>query len=95
MSLLPRPASLGGLSARSPDIAAHLAPVDVFSTQKRSEVMRAIRGSGTKPELALRSLLHRAGDRFTVNGPRNRSLPGRPDVVLPKWSTVIPVHGWF
>ena len=69
--------------------------MDVFSPEKRSEVMRAVRGSDTKPELALRSLLHAAGYRFTVNGPRNRELPGRPDIVLPKWRTVILVHGCF
>ena len=56
---------------------------DVFTPQKRSEVMSRIRGRDTKPELALRSMLHRLGYRFTVNGPKNRSLPGKPDIVLP------------
>lgn len=68
---------------------------DVFSPEKRSEVMAKIRGRNTKPELALRSMLHRLGYRFTVNGPLNRSLPGRPDLVLPKYNTVIFVHGCF
>ena len=68
---------------------------DVFSPEKRSEVMARIRGRDTKPELALRSMLHRLGYRFTVNGPLNRSLPGKPDLVLPKHRTVVFVHGCF
>jgi DNA mismatch endonuclease, patch repair protein len=69
--------------------------VDVFSPEKRSQVMSRIRGRDTKPELALRSILHRRGYRFTVNGPNNKFLPGRPDLVLPKYRTVIFVHGCF
>ena len=68
---------------------------DVFTPEKRSEVMSRIRGHDTKPELALRSMLHRLGYRFTVNGPKNKSLPGKPDIVLPKYRTVIFVHGCF
>ncbi|MFT3990063.1 MAG: very short patch repair endonuclease [Luteolibacter sp.] len=68
---------------------------DVFTPEKRSEVMSRIRGGNTKPELALRSMLHRMGYRFTVNGPKNKSLPGRPDLVLPKLRTVIFVNGCF
>lgn len=68
---------------------------DVFTPEKRSEVMSRIRGRDTKPELALRSMLHRLGYRFTVNGPGNRSLPGKPDLVLPKRRTVVFVHGCF
>ncbi|MCF7675301.1 MAG: hypothetical protein K9M97_08140 [Akkermansiaceae bacterium] len=58
---------------------------DVFTPEKRSEVMSRIRGRDTKPELAVRSMLHRLGYRFTVNGPKNKSLPGKPDIVLPKY----------
>jgi DNA mismatch endonuclease (patch repair protein) len=68
---------------------------DVFTPEKRSEVMSRIRSGNTKPELIVRSLLHRNGYRFTVNGPLNRSLPGRPDLVLPKYRTVVFVHGCF
>ena len=68
---------------------------DIFTPEKRSEVMSLIRGRDTKPELALRSMLHRLGYRFTVNGPKNRSLPGKPDIVLPKYKTVVFVHGCF
>lgn len=68
---------------------------DVFSAAKRSEVMSRIRGRDTKPELAVRSLLHRLGYRFTVTAPNNRRLPGKPDIVLPKHRTVVFVHGCF
>ena len=68
---------------------------DVFTKEKRSEVMSHIRGRDTKPELALRPMLHPLRYRFTVNGPKNKTLPGRPDIVLPKYRTVIFVHGCF
>ncbi len=57
--------------------------------------MSRIRGKDTKPEVALRSILHGMGYRFTVNGPKNKRLPGRPDIVLPKCGTVIFMHGCF
>jgi DNA mismatch endonuclease (patch repair protein) len=69
--------------------------MDVFTPEKRSEVMSRIRGRNTKPELIVRSMLHQLGYRFTVNGPKNKQLPGRPDIVLPKYDTVIFVHGCF
>lgn len=68
---------------------------DVFTPQKRSELMSRIRSRDTKPELALRSMLHRLGYRFTVSGPQNKLLPGKPDIVMPKYRTVIFVHGCF
>lgn len=54
--------------------------------------MRRIRGADTKPEMAVRSFLHRAGLRFRVH---QRGLPGRPDIVLKKYGAVIFVHGCF
>lgn len=57
--------------------------------------MARIRGTDTGPERALRSMLHRLGYRFTLHAPNNRKLPGRPDLVLPKYRTVIFVHGCF
>ena len=57
--------------------------------------MGRIRNRNTKPELVVRSLLHRLGYRFTINGPLNKKLPGRPDIVLPKHRTAIFVHGCF
>jgi DNA mismatch endonuclease, patch repair protein len=68
---------------------------DIFSKEQRSYIMSRIRGKDTKPEVALRSMLHGMGYRFTVNGPRNRRLPGKPDIVLPKYGTVIFMHGCF
>jgi len=68
---------------------------DVFTPEKRSEVMSCIRGRDTKAEMRVRSMLHRLGYRFTVYGPKNKSLPGRPDIVLPKYNTVLFVHGCF
>jgi DNA mismatch endonuclease, patch repair protein len=66
--------------------------VDVFTKQKRSQVMSRIRGRDTVPERGVRSLLHRLGYRFSL---RAATLPGRPDLVLPAYSTVIFVHGCF
>jgi DNA mismatch endonuclease (patch repair protein) len=59
---------------------------------RRSENMRRIRSKDTKPEKALRSLLHRAGYRFRIH--RN-NLPGSPDIVFPARRKVIFVHGCF
>jgi DNA mismatch endonuclease, patch repair protein len=54
--------------------------------------MASIRGKNTKPELFVRRGLHSMGFRFKLH---DRSLPGRPDMVLPKWRAVIFVHGCF
>lgn len=69
--------------------------VDRITPEQRSWNMAQIKGKNTKPELMVRSMLHRAGYRFTVNGPLNKNLPGKPDIVLPKYKTVIFVHGCF
>lgn len=67
--------------------------VDMFSAARRSEIMAAISGRDTKPELIVRSLLHRMGYRFCLH---RRDLPGKPDVVLPKYKTAVFVHGcWW
>ncbi len=68
---------------------------DYLTPDRRSWNMGRIRNKNTKPEIAVRSILHRMGYRFTVNGPKNRQLPGKPDIVLPKYRTVIFVHGCF
>ena len=57
--------------------------------------MSRIRSKNTKPELIVRSLLHHLGYSFTVNGPKNKCLPGKPDIVLPKYQTVIFVTDCF
>jgi DNA mismatch endonuclease (patch repair protein) len=54
--------------------------------------MSRIRGRNTKPELRIRSLLHRAGFRFRLH---KKGMPGRPDIVLTKYRTAIFVHGCF
>lgn len=54
--------------------------------------MSRIRGIDTKPELIVRSLLHRNGYRFRLH---RKDLPGRPDIVLPKYHAVILVHGCY
>lgn len=66
--------------------------VDVVDTATRSRMMAGIRGRDTKPEILIRSLLHRRGIRFRLNV---RELPGRPDIVLPKRRAVVLVHGCF
>jgi DNA mismatch endonuclease (patch repair protein) len=68
---------------------------DIVPREQRSYNMSRIRGKNTKPEILVRSKLHEAGLRFTVNGPRNRELPGKPDIVLPFHKTVVFVHGCF
>ncbi|MCY2963376.1 MAG: DNA mismatch endonuclease Vsr [Planctomycetota bacterium] len=65
---------------------------DRISVEHRSWNMSRIRGANTKPELAVRSLLHQLGFRFRVH---RRDLPGTPDIVLPRFQTVILVHGCF
>ncbi len=54
--------------------------------------MSKVRGKNTRPEKLVRSLLHRMGFRFRLH---RKDLPGRPDLVLPKYKTVIFVHGCF
>jgi len=55
-------------------------------------MMASVRGKNTKPELVVRSALHRAGYRFRLHA---RKLPGTPDIVLPKYHVIIFVHGCF
>ena len=66
--------------------------VDVVDPAKRSEMMAGIGAKNTKPELVVRRILHRFGYRFRLH---RKDLPGKPDIVLPKWKTVIFVHGCF
>jgi DNA mismatch endonuclease, patch repair protein len=64
---------------------------DVVSPEVRSRMMSGIRGSNTKPEIALRSGLHRLGLRFTLRS----KLPGKPDIVLPRHKVAVFFHGCF
>lgn len=65
---------------------------DSLTPEKRSWNMSRISGKNTKPEIAVRSLLHRSGFRFRLN---QKDLPGKPDIVLKKYKTVVFVHGCF
>lgn len=66
--------------------------MDVFSREKRSQIMSRVSGKNTKPEIAVRSLLHSLGFRFRLH---RKDLPGKPDIVLPKYGKIIFVHGCF
>jgi len=65
---------------------------DRVSSAQRSRNMAAVRVAGTAPERAVRSLLHRLGLRFRLH---QKLLPGTPDIVLKRHSTVVFVHGCF
>ena len=66
--------------------------MDIISKEKRSWNMSRIRSKDTKPENIVRSLLHRMDYRFRLHV---KGLPGKPDIVLPKYKTIIFVHGCF
>ncbi|MCI2082695.1 MAG: very short patch repair endonuclease [Bacteroidales bacterium] len=65
---------------------------DIFSKAKRSDVMSKVHGKDTKPEMIVRKYLFSKGFRYRKNV---KKLPGTPDIVLPKYHTVIFVHGCF
>lgn len=65
---------------------------DVVDKRTRSRMMAGIRGKNTKPELRLRKALHAQGFRFVLHDAR---LPGKPDIVLPRWGAAIEVRGCF
>ena len=66
--------------------------MDIWNKKKRSEIMSKIRSKNTKPEMTLRKALFARGFRYRVN---DKKLPGKPDIVLPKYKTAIFVHGCF
>jgi len=61
-------------------------------SEQRSRNMSAIKSKNTKPEIKVRKILHSMGYRFRLH---SKDLPGSPDIVLPKYKTVIFVHGCF
>ena len=65
---------------------------DVHSKEIRSKNMAAIKAKNTKPEMLVRRFLHANGYRYKLH---DKSLPGKPDIVLPKYKTVIFVHGCY
>lgn len=65
---------------------------DNMTSEQRHKCMAAIKGKNTKPEMIVRRFLHGEGFRY---GLHNKKLPGRPDIVLRKYKTVIFIHGCF
>jgi len=65
---------------------------DVHSKETRSYNMSRIRSKDTKPEMLVRKFLHKNGFRYRLH---LKNLPGKPDIVLPKYKTVIFIHGCF
>ena len=61
-------------------------------SEQRSKNMSAIKSKNTKPEIKVRQILHSMGYRFRLH---SKNLPGSPDIILPKYKTVIFVHGCF
>jgi len=66
--------------------------MDVHEPEVRSYNMRQIKGKNTKPEMVVRKFLFSKGFRYRLHV---KNLPGKPDIVLPKYKTVIFVHGCF
>jgi DNA mismatch endonuclease (patch repair protein) len=66
--------------------------VDFLTPAQRSERMSRIRGKDSQPELALRRGLHRLGLRYRLHA---KDLPGKPDLVFPRYKAVVFVHGCF
>ncbi len=65
---------------------------DVHSKETRSYNMSRIKSKNTKPEMLVRQFLHKNGFRYRLHV---KDLPGKPDIVLPKYKTVIFIHGCF
>jgi DNA mismatch endonuclease (patch repair protein) len=68
------------------------AGVDTLTPEQRSERMGRVRNKDTKPEMAVRRLVHRMGYRYRLH---RRDLPGNPDLVFPNRGKIIFVHGCF
>lgn len=65
---------------------------DTVDSAKRSEIMSRVRATDTGPEMIVRRLAHRLGYRFRLH---RRDLPGSPDLVFPRYRSVVMVHGCF
>lgn len=65
---------------------------DTFDKKTRSKIMARVHSTNTTPEIKVRKILHRSGYRFRLHP---KYLPGKPDIVLPKYKTVIFVNGCF
>ena len=69
-----------------------LSMADVFNKTKRSEIMRNIHSTNTRPEMRVRKKLHGLEFRYRLH---DRNLPGKPDIVMPKRKAVIQIRGCF
>lgn len=65
---------------------------DIVDAKRRSRIMSRIRGRDTIPELIVRRMAHRLGFRFRLH---RKDLPGRPDIVFPRFRAAVFVHGCF
>src|SRR4051812_21662543 len=82
---------MGSAGARA--VAARIdAMTDVFSPEKRSAVMRRVKGKDTSPEMTVRRLLTRLGVGYRLH---RKDLPGKPDIVMPGRRLALFVHGCF
>lgn len=75
---------------REPDFGTLV--MDIVSPETRSRMMSGIRDKNTRPEILIRGALHKKGFRFKLH---DKSLPGKPDLVLPKYHAVIQIQGCF
>jgi len=65
---------------------------DVLTPEQRRKCMASIKGKNTKPELVVRKIIHAMGFRYRLH---KKGLPGKPDIVFPKLSKILLVHGCF
>ncbi|MCZ4409527.1 very short patch repair endonuclease [Cryomorphaceae bacterium 1068] len=69
---------------------------DVHEPSVRSYNMSRVKGKNTKPEVQVRKYLHAAGFRYTLHGKyKGKKLPGKPDIILPAYKSIVFVHGCF
>src|SRR5581483_7137703 len=80
------------ISNRTPGKLGKTVVADIVDRKTRSRMMSGIRGKNTKPELALRRALHSLGLRYRVHA---SGLPGRPDIVFPRYHAVVQIQGCF
>jgi DNA mismatch endonuclease, patch repair protein len=83
---------LSQLHQSSAELRTGFAKIAKLTSEHRSWNMGRISSGNTKPELAVRSLLHKMGYRFRLH---RKDLPGKPDIILPKHKAVVFVHGCF
>lgn len=80
------------IDAPNPINIARLTMADVHTPEQRSFNMSRVRSKNTKPELLVRKFLFSLGFRYRLH---DKKLPGKPDIVLPKYKTVVFINGCF